>query len=158
MATGLARVSTGVPLAAVPALYAPNPEAAKRFIEYFAAHIRNPNTRRAYLRAVRDFADWCDRQRFTQLLDIEPVHIAAYIEQLGIHLAKPSVKQNLAAIRMLFDCLVVGQVVAANPAAPVRGPKYTVKKVKSRCSRRTRLGFYWIPSPRTQSRGSETAP
>ena len=119
------RVPGAATLARVPALYAPNPEAAKRFVEYFAAHIRNPNTRRAYLRAVRD------AQRFTQLLDIEPVHIAAYIEQLGTHLAKPSVKQNLAAIRMLFDWLVVGQVVAANPAAPVRGPKYTVKKGKT---------------------------
>jgi len=131
MATGLVQTSKRVPLAAVPALYAPNPEAAKRFIEYFAAHIRNPNTRRAYLRAVREFAAWCDRQRFTELLDIEPVHVAAYIESLGKRLAKPSVKQNLAAIRMLFDWLVVGQVVAANPASPVRGPKYTVKKGKT---------------------------
>ena len=57
--------------------------------------------------------------------------MAAYIEQLGRRLAKPSVKQNLAAIRMLFDWLVVGQVVAANPAAPVRGPKYVVKKGKT---------------------------
>jgi hypothetical protein len=50
-------------LAAVPRLYAPNPEAARCFIEYFAARIRNPNTRRAYLRAVRAFADWCESQR-----------------------------------------------------------------------------------------------
>jgi len=33
--------------ATIPTLYAPTPEAAERFIEYFAAHIRNPNTRRA---------------------------------------------------------------------------------------------------------------
>jgi hypothetical protein len=52
----------GVNLASVPALYAPNPEAAKRFIEYFAANIRNLNTRRAYLHAVREFADWCTLQ------------------------------------------------------------------------------------------------
>jgi len=118
-------------LAAVPALYAPNPEAAKRFIEYFAANIRNVNTRRAYLHAVREFADWCARQRFNEIVDIEPLHVAAYIEQLTLRLAKPSVKQHLAAIRMLFDWLVVGQVIATNPAAPVRGPKYTVKKGKT---------------------------
>jgi integrase len=41
------------------------------------------------------------------------------------------VKQNLAAIRMLFDWLVVGQVIAVNPASPVRGPKYSVKKGKT---------------------------
>ena len=74
---------------------------------------------------------WCEAQKFTELVDIEPLHVAAYIETLGQRLAKPSVKQHLAAIRMLFDWLVVGQVVATNPAAPVRGPKYTVKKGKT---------------------------
>ena len=115
----------------MPALFAPTKPAAKRFLEFFAANIRNPNTRRAYLRAVRDFADWCSANEFHELIDIEPVHVAAYIELLGKRLAKPSVKQNLAAIRMLFDWLVVGQVVATNPAAPVRGPKYTVRKGKT---------------------------
>ncbi len=123
--------ATGAIVAAVPALYAPNPEAAKRFIEYFAANIRNVNTRRAYLHAVREFADWCALQGFHEIVDIEPLHVAGYIEQLAARLAKPSVKQHLAAIRMLFDWLVVGQVMATNPAAPVRGPKYTVKKGKT---------------------------
>jgi hypothetical protein len=72
--------AAGANLAAVPALYAPNPEAAKRFIEYFAANIRNVNTRRAYLHAVREFADWCALQRFNEIVDIEPLHVAAYIE------------------------------------------------------------------------------
>ncbi len=118
-------------LAQVPALFAPTKSAAKRFLEFFAANIRNPNTRRAYLRAVRDFADWCSANEFNELVDVEPIHVAAYIELLGKRLAKPSVKQKLAAIRMLFDWLVVGQVVATNPAAPVRGPKYTVEKGKT---------------------------
>jgi site-specific recombinase XerD len=115
----------------VPVLYAPTAHAAKRFIEYFAANIRNPNTRRAYLHAVREYSSWCEKQRLTEILDIEPVHVAAYIELLGMRLAKPSVKQHLAAIRMLFDWLVVGQVIATNPAAPVRGPKYSVRKGKT---------------------------
>ncbi len=62
-------------------------------------------------------------KRILSLRDIEPVHIAAYIEVLHKRLAAPSVKQALAAIRMLFDCLVVGQVLAVNPASLVRGPK-----------------------------------
>jgi hypothetical protein len=57
--TALVRRAIAAAGAAVPALYAPTPEAAKRFIEYFAAHIRNPNTRRAYLHAFREFARWC---------------------------------------------------------------------------------------------------
>jgi integrase len=37
------------------------------------------------------------------------------------------VKQQLAAVRMLFDWLITGQVVPFNPAAAVRGPKHVVK-------------------------------
>jgi hypothetical protein len=40
-------------------------------------------------------------------------------------------EQQLAAVRMLFDWLVIGQVVSTNPAAAVRGPKHVVK---TRCS------------------------
>lgn len=59
------------------------------------------------------------------------MHVAAYIEKLQKELARPSVKQQLAAIRMVFDYLVLGQVVAANPAAAVRGPKYSTKRGKT---------------------------
>ncbi len=36
-------------------------------------------------------------------------------------------KQQLAAIRMLYDWLIIGQVIAINPAAAVPGPKHVVK-------------------------------
>jgi integrase/recombinase XerD len=131
MNSDLTRRPAGTALAGVPALFAADSKAAKRFIEYFAANIRNPNTRRAYTRAILGFSSWCGTRDLNDIADIEPVHVAAYIELLGRRLAKPSVKQNLAAIRMLFDWLVVGQVVAANPASPVRGPKYVVRKGKT---------------------------
>jgi site-specific recombinase XerD len=115
----------------LPKLFAPDPAAARRFIEFFTANIRNPNTRRAYARAAVQFAVWCEQEDLRELADIEPVHIAAYIEVLQKRLAAPSVKQHLAAIRMLFDWLVVGQVIAVNPASPVRGPKYSQKKGKT---------------------------
>jgi len=57
--------------------------------------------------------------------------VASYIEELGQSLDRPSVKQHLAAIRMLFDYLVVGQVVKMNPAGAVRGPKHVVRKGKT---------------------------
>ena len=62
---------------------------------------------------------------------IEPLHVAAYIEALGKDFEKPTVKQHLSAIRMLFDWLVTGQVVATNPAHSVRGPKHVVKTGKT---------------------------
>lgn len=43
----------------------------------------------------------------------------------------PTVKQHLAAIRMLFDWLIVGQIVEQNPAAAVCEPKHVVKKGKT---------------------------
>jgi len=104
--------------------------ARRRFIEFFTANIRNPNTRKAYYLAACEFFDWCD-QAGLNLLDIEPVHVAAWVESLGRDFAPPSVKQWLAAVRMLFDWLVVGQVLAVNPAAAVRGPKYVVRTGKT---------------------------
>ena len=59
------------------------------------------------------------------------MHVAAYIEELQGSLAAPSVKQHLAAIRMLFDWLVLGQVLPSNPASVVRGPHYSSKKGKT---------------------------
>lgn len=115
----------------LPALFAPDPDAERRFIEFFTANIRNPNTRRAYARAAAEFAVWCERNDLHELAEIEPVHVAAYIETLQTRLAPSSVKQNLAAIRMLFDWLVVGQVIAVNPASPVRGPRHSAKKGKT---------------------------
>ncbi len=115
----------------LPALFAPNPGAGKRFIEFFTANIRNPNTRKAYARAAVEFAAWCENNGLAELQDIEPVHVAAYVEILQARLAAPSVKLHLAAIRMLFDWLVIGQVIAMNPASSVRGPKHSTKKGKT---------------------------
>jgi site-specific recombinase XerD len=106
-------------------------QAIRRFIEFFTANIRNRNTRAAYLRAVSEFFGWTERVGLQQLETLEPVHVAAYIEQLGKSHSAPSVKQHLAAVRMLFDWLVVGQVVRSNPASVVRGPKYVVKRGKT---------------------------
>jgi hypothetical protein len=51
------------------------------------------------------------------LTAIRPFDVGAYVERLQGAAAAPSVKQELAAIRRLFDWLVVGQVMPANPAA-----------------------------------------
>ncbi len=118
--------------AQVPALFAqPGERASTRFIEFFTANIRNPNTRRAYYRAVVGFSDWCLSHGIAELIDVELVHVAAYVEQLQDSLSAPSVKQHLAAIRMLFDWLVVGQIMATNPASAVRGPRHSVRQGKT---------------------------
>jgi integrase/recombinase XerC len=67
-------------------------------LEFFAATIRNKNTRMAYYRAVTDFFAWVECHKIGQLADIEPLHVAAYVEALGTRMAKPTVKQHLAAV------------------------------------------------------------
>jgi len=106
-------------------------QAARRFLEFFAATIRNKNTRLAYYHATVRFFAWCDHHKVGEIADIEPLHVAAYVEALGKDFEKPTVKQHLAAVRMLFDWLVTGQVVATNPAHSVRGPKHVVKTGKT---------------------------
>jgi len=115
---------------ATPLLFAGSPQAARRFWEFFTAEIPNDNTRKAYFCAIRRFDDWCVFRNL-DLLQLQPILIAAYIKDLQASLSIPSVKQHLAAIRMLFDYLVVGQVLPMNPAASVRGPKYVIKKGKT---------------------------
>ncbi len=101
-------------------------QAAWRYVDFFTANIRNPNTRRAYARACVQFFAWCEDRGLT-LQAIRSYDVATYIETLQQTHAAPSVKQQLAAVRMLFDWLITGQVVPFNPAAAVRGPKHVVK-------------------------------
>jgi integrase/recombinase XerD len=115
----------------LPALFTPTEMAARRLREFFTVNIRNRNTRRAYFDAVNRFAGWCEDKGLHSLAAVQPVHVAGYIEELGETHAKPTVKQHLAAIRMLFDWLVTGQVIPTNPAHAVRGPKHSVKKGKT---------------------------
>ena len=115
----------------IPALIAQEGDAASwRFIEFFTANIRNPHTRRAYARACSRFFGWCEPRGLT-LTGIRPFDVAAWVEELQQDHSAPGVKQQLAAVRMLFDWLVIGQVVPMNPAAAVRGPKHVVNTGKT---------------------------
>jgi integrase/recombinase XerD len=102
--------------------------AALRFLEFFTVNIRNKNTRAAYARAAAVFLRWCEGQGIDALGRVQPMHVAAYIENLAREMSPPSVKQHLACIRMMFDWLVTGQMVPSNPAHSVRGPRHSVSK------------------------------
>jgi site-specific recombinase XerD len=114
-----------------PALFLPHAKAAERFFEFFAANINNDHTRRAYFRAACRFSDWCEGRGLRELAAVRPLHVAAFIKGLQETHARPTVKQHLAALRMLFDWLVIGQTLEQNPAHAVRGPKHIVKKGKT---------------------------
>lgn len=105
-------------------------QASRRFIEFFTAQIRNKGTRAAYRYAVEQFFGWCNLNDVA-FSEIQPIVIATYVESLANRLSAPTVKLHLAAIKMLYDYLVTGQIVAFNPAASVKGPKHVVKKGKT---------------------------
>jgi site-specific recombinase XerD len=118
--------------AALPALVvAGGEQAAERFIDFFTSNIRNRHTREAYGRAVNEFMRWCENHEVRSLTAVKSLHVATWIEAQAMTASAPTVKQRLAAaVRHLFDWLVVGQIVPFNPASSVRGPKHIVRKGK----------------------------
>ncbi len=89
--------------ASLPTIFTARPEARTRMRDLFSSHIRNPNTRCAYMEAVRQFSAFCAEPGIMDLAQVEPIHVAAFVEaQLKLH-SKPAVKQRLAAPRMLFN-------------------------------------------------------
>jgi len=118
---------------ALPAIVAAAGEhAGMRFLEFFAAAIRNPNTRRAYRQAVTAFLAWCEAEAgIRSLAAVQPLHVAAWIELQTRGHSAPTAKQRLAALRHLFDWLVTGQVIPTNPAGSVRGPRHSAIKGKT---------------------------
>ena len=109
-----ARAAAGERLALPRLIVDAGPVAVARFLEFFAARIANRRTRAAYGRAVGQFLGWCEA-RGLALAAVSPLHVAAYIRTHPG--SAPTVKQHLAAIRMLGDWLVVSQVLPVNPAA-----------------------------------------
>ena len=111
-----------------PIIQAAGGRAVYRFLELFTAQIRNPNTHRAYVRAVGAFLTWLEAQGVASIAAVSSLHVAAYVEQLTrSEQSAPTVKQQLAAIRRLFDWLAAGGVLSFNPASAVRGPSHSAK-------------------------------
>jgi site-specific recombinase XerD len=105
--------------------------AGYRFLEFFTARIRNPHTRRSYGRAVGDFLGWLERRGIHDIRQVNSFIMAGWVEDMQREHPAPTVKQRLAAVRMLLDWLATGGVLEFNPATAVRGPKHSVKKGKT---------------------------
>ena len=80
---------------------------------------------------MAEFLAWCEEHGGRSIEAVQPLHVAAWIEMQTKEHAAPTAKARLAAIRHLFDWLVTGQVVPANPASSVRGPSHTVTACKT---------------------------
>ena len=82
---------------------------------------RNDHTSRAYLNATRRFAA------------VQPVHVAAFVKELQGQFAPPTVKQHLAALRMLFDWLVTGHIIERTRRTPSAARNTSSRRARRRC-------------------------
>lgn len=105
-------------------------DAGRLTLEFFAARIPNPHTRKAYGRAVWRFCGWCEAH-CVGLRDIVPTTIAAYYVELQSALALPSLKLHSAALRHWLDYLTERGVLSHNPALSVRTPRLVVAEGKT---------------------------
>ena len=96
--------------------------------EFIYGKIRNPHTRRAYERAIRQFLKHCDTFN-KELSTISPRDVGCYLDDLNY--APATKKLHLSAIRHFFDILVNRHVVALNVAASVRGERLQVVEGKT---------------------------
>ncbi|MGI9506854.1 MAG: tyrosine-type recombinase/integrase [Geminicoccaceae bacterium] len=134
--------------------------ATERFVEFFIATIRNENTRKTYLRAVKRFFAWADQAGLVELEALRPLHVATYIEALGQTHERASVKLHLAALRRLLDWMVTGGYLTTNPATSVKGPTLQVRRGKTAVLTATEVRQILdnIPLIRTDTASGSTVP
>jgi site-specific recombinase XerD len=94
--------------------------------EFFAGMIRNPHTRRAYMKAVTDFLQWVEKHAGGELSTIAPWHVGQYFEQIARDTSIATRNARLSALRHFFDNLVNRHAVVLNPARTVRGEKLNI--------------------------------
>lgn len=98
-----------------------------RFLEFFAADIGSPHTRR------RSSWPGAVAAAVPSIAAVQPVHAATWIEAAIRELSAPSVKQRLAAIHHLFDWLVTGQLVTSTLRGRCAGRATSQRRAKRRC-------------------------
>jgi site-specific recombinase XerD len=116
-----------------PALIEGSGRKARDRIEHFLrAAIDNDNTRRAYGRALGSFFAFLEDGGKERVQDIGPLDVRDYLEAAKANgLSTATLKQHMAAVRMLFDHLVTGAVLEHNPALSVKAPRQKLGKGKT---------------------------
>src|SRR5262249_16417439 len=106
------------------------PKARDRIEHFLGAAIDNDNTRRAYGRALGSFFAFLDGR--ARIQDIGPLDVRDYLEAAKANgLSTATLKQHMAAIRMLFNHLVTGAVFEHNPSLSVKAPRQKLGKGKT---------------------------
>jgi site-specific recombinase XerC len=88
------------------------------------ASLGNPNTRRVYNRAIKDFMQFGASMGVGEIRTITRVHVIVWREYLLRQgLGRGTVRHRLAALSSLFEFLCEANIVACNPVADVKRPK-----------------------------------
>jgi hypothetical protein len=118
---------------------------AETFLELLGARVRNPNTRSAYRVAWRSFLAFCSVRQL-ELESVKAYHVGAWLDQ---HPGSRSTqRQHLAAVRLLFDSLMMRGVVEYNPAARARPPGWFGNPHILRSLKRSKSSRFWTRSTR----------
>lgn len=99
-------------------------------IEFFAVATPNPHTRTAYWIALQSFLASLEYQGVRSVLNSLPINVAAWVRSQDAY-APTTIKQRLAGLNMYFSWLVKSGLMMINPAASVKGPRYSLGKGKT---------------------------
>jgi len=86
-----------------PSSNAPGRQPGKSFSSFLRYRSATRTHEPPIIGGIQQFLAWVERAGYQQLEDIEPITVAAYIETLQRQAAPPTVKQHMAAIRMMFS-------------------------------------------------------
>src|SRR5579864_4500358 len=79
-------------------------------------NIRNPNTKRAYRNAIKDFMHFVGIKRPEEFRLVAPAHVIAWRDELGERiLSGTTIRHRLAALSSLFQYLCDKNAVSQNP-------------------------------------------
>jgi integrase/recombinase XerD len=100
-------------------------------VEWFK-NIRNPNTKRAYENAVKDFMLFAGIKRPEEFRLVTPAHVIAWRDGLGERiLSGTTIRHRLAALSSLFRCLCDKNAVTHNPVKGVKRPRAETEEGKT---------------------------
>jgi hypothetical protein len=85
------------------------------FVEFFTAHIRNPNTRAAYGVAMRDFFTWLEMRDFAELgnKQLLPLHIDARLSARPVTCLSGIFVSNMSGAPTLCASVTAGNIAIA---------------------------------------------
>src|SRR6202453_4107645 len=100
-------------------------------VEWFK-NIRNPNTKRAYENAIRDFMLFTGIKRPEEFRIVTPAHVIAWRDDLGERVLNgTTIRHRLAAVSSLFQHLCDKNAVNHNPVKGVKRPRTETEEGKT---------------------------